>query len=216
MVVPRIVPSAMVGPPGNDWWRKGGKGNGENTVPGFKGRGAGEQRSSPYGAHGLGLGHINIWAGPFSSDTDNDESDGVSEMSQDLTAGAVPLPPPAALPVAQQILPERFHCALRCVRADQVVTTDPPLFQSQRCFEDCRCAADPSRSASGSASAAAPGAGVGLGVIPLRGFDQQGLGHASLCSANIPPMATSFNIRPMATVAANIRPMTTVATKSDR
>ena len=28
--------------------------------------------------------------------------------------------------------------------------------------------------------------------------------HASLCSANIPPMATGFNIRPMATVAANI------------
>ena len=52
---------------------------------------------------------------------------------------------------------------------------------------------------------------LGLGVIPLRGFDQQGLGHASLCSANIPPMATGFNIRPMATVAANIRPMTTVA-----
>ena len=36
----------------------------------------------------------------------------------------------------------------------------------------------------------------------------------SPCSANIRPMATSYNIRPMATVAANIRPMTTVATTS--
>ena len=36
----------------------------------------------------------------------------------------------------------------------------------------------------------------------------------SPCSANIRPMATSYNIRPMTTVAANIRPMTTVATTS--
>ena len=45
-----------------------------------------------------------------------------------------------------------------------------------------------------------------LGVAPLHDFDDEGLRHTSLCSANIPPMATGFNIRPMATVAANIRP----------
>ena len=181
MLGPWAVPSARVGPPGTDchgaasnasstkgFCTKGGTGYGKNIVAGQKGCSAGEQRSSPYGRHALGPGVANPWAVLSSSSDDDDDfdddSDGVSSRNEGLTAGAAPLLPPAACRVGQQIFfPECFHSAHRCVRADQVVTTGPPLLQSQQRLENCSRAADPSPSAIGSASAAAPpppGAGL--------------------------------------------------------
>ena len=190
MLGPRAVPSARVGPPGTDchgaasnasstkgFCTKGGKGYGKNIVAGQKGCSAGEQRSSPYGRHALGPGVANPWAVLLSSsdddDDDEDDSDGVSSRNEDLTAGAAPLLPPAACRVGQQIFfPECFHSAHRCVRADQVVTTGPPLLQFQQRLENCSRAADPSPSAIASASAAAPPP-PGAGLEALQQQQQQ-------------------------------------------